>query len=163
MYFQYDYGLFHESVTHLARLWLNYVHKCICEVDFDQKSSYLWVLGLTTWTFAKYCFWSFRELYKLLLFDIVSFHFCIFVFVWSEKRPKNIVWSVLVTKKSTFAHAWPQVTFLQLVHPWISTKDHSMGFLISLKVLINHQEARSNHSSHNLSHLDLTEVSVDSE
>ena len=106
MYFQYDYGLFHESVTHLARLWLNYVHKCICEVDFDQKSSYLWVLGLTTWTFAKYCFWSFRELYKLLLFDIVSFHFCIFVFVWSEKRPKNIVWSVLVTKKSTFAHAW---------------------------------------------------------
>ena len=106
MYFQYDYGLFHESVTHLARLWLNYVHKCICEVDFDQKSSYLWVLGLTTWTFAKYCFWSFRELYKLLLFDIVSFHFCIFVFVWSEKRPKNIVWSVLVTKKSTFAQAW---------------------------------------------------------
>ena len=103
LYFQYDYGLFHESVTHLARLWLNYVHKCICEVDFDQKSSYLWVLGLTTWTFAKYCFWSFRELYKLLLFDIVSFHFCIFVFVWSEKRPKNIVWSVLVTKKSTFA------------------------------------------------------------
>ena len=106
MYFQYDYGLFLESVTHLARLWLNYVHKCICEVDFDQKSSYLWVLGLTTWTFAKYCFWSFRELYKLLLFDIVSFHFCIFVFVWSEKRPKNIVWSVLVTKKSTFAQVW---------------------------------------------------------
>ena len=106
MYFQYDYGLFHENVTHLARLWLNYVHKCIFEVDFDQKSSYLWVLGLTMWTFAKYCFWSFRELYKLLLFDIVSFHFCIFVFVWSEKRPKNIVWSVLVTKKSTFAHAW---------------------------------------------------------
>ena len=109
MYFQYDYGLFHENVTHLARLWLNYVHKCIFEVDFDQKSSYLWVLGLTTWTFAKYCFWSFRELYKLLLFDIVSFHFCIFVFVWSEKRPKNIVWSVLVTKKSTFVHAWRNI------------------------------------------------------
>ena len=86
MYFQYDYGLFHESVTHLARLWLNYVHKCICEVDFDQKYSYLWVLGLTTWTFAKYCFWSFRELYELLLFDIVSFHLHIFVFVWSEKE-----------------------------------------------------------------------------
>ena len=34
---------------------------------------------------------SFRELYYLLLFDIVSFPFCIFVFVWSEQWPKNIV------------------------------------------------------------------------
>ena len=42
---------------------------------------------------------SFRELYYLLLFDIVSFPFCIFVFVWSEQKPQNIVWSVLVTKK----------------------------------------------------------------
>ena len=123
MYFQYDYGLFHENVTHLARLWLNYVHKCICEVDFDQKSSYLWVLGLTTWTFAKYCFWSFRELYKLLLFDIVSFHFCIFVFVWSEKRPKNIVWSVLVTKKSTFAHACLRLAKLKICPPEASTSN----------------------------------------
>jgi len=130
MYFQYDYGLFHENVTHLARLWLNYVHKCICEVDFDQKSSYLWVLGLTTWTFAKYCFWSFRELYKLLLFDIVSFHFCIFVFVWSEKRPKNIVWSVLVTKKSTFAHACLYAIF----HKMLNVKkknNHSVYFKLS--------------------------------
>ena len=57
----------------------------------------------------------------------------------------------------------PQLTFLKLVRPWIMTKDHSIGFLISLKLLINHQEARSNHSTPNLSHLDITEVSVDSE
>ena len=36
-------------------------------------------------------FGSFKELYYLLLFDIVSFPFCIFVFVWSEQRPQNIV------------------------------------------------------------------------
>ena len=47
-------------------------------------------------------FGSFRELYDLLLFDIVSFPFCIFVFVWSEQRSQNIVWSVLFTIKSTF-------------------------------------------------------------
>ena len=36
-------------------------------------------------------FGSFIELYYLLLFDIVSFPFCIFVFVWSEQTPQNIV------------------------------------------------------------------------
>jgi len=56
-----------------------------------------------------------------------------------------------------------QLTFLKLVRQWIMTKDNSMGFLISLKLLIYHQEARSNHSTPNLSHLDITEVSVDSE
>ena len=144
MYFQYDYGLFHESVTHLARLWLNYVHKCICEVDFDQKSSYLWVLGLTMWTFAKYCFWSFRELYKLLLFDIVSFHFCIFVFVWSEKRPKNIVWSVLVTKKSTFAHAWLYYceSWLFYFSSLLATDNHDATWLKVTRYMTDSTEVR---------------------
>ena len=32
----------------------------------------------------------------------------------------------------------PQLTFLKLVRLWIMTKDHSIGFLISLKLLINH-------------------------
>ena len=36
-------------------------------------------------------FGSFIELYYLLLFDIVSFPFYIFVFVWSERRLQNIV------------------------------------------------------------------------
>ena len=49
--------------------------------------------------------WNYREQYYLLLFDIVSSHFCIFAFVWSEQRHQNIVCICLVTKKSTFVHA----------------------------------------------------------
>ena len=65
-----------------------------------------WVKLLEIW--LDIVFWSFRELYYLSFLHIVSFPFCIFVFVWSEQRPQNIVWSVLVTKKSTFRHVWSQ-------------------------------------------------------
>ena len=75
----------------------------ICAVDVDKKILLFVRFGLN---YIDIVFGSVRELYYLLLFDIVSFPICIFVFVWSEKRPQNIVWSVLVTKKSTFAQAW---------------------------------------------------------
>ena len=74
----------------------------ICAVDVDKKILLFVIFGLN---YIDIVFGSVRELYYLLLFDIVSFPICIFVFVWSEKRPQNIVWSVLVTKKSTFAQA----------------------------------------------------------
>ena len=44
-----------------------------------------------TWNIAWYCFWSYQELYYLLLFDVVSFHFCIFVFLWSVQRGLKIL------------------------------------------------------------------------
>jgi len=74
----------------------------ICAVDVDKKILLFVRFGLN---YIDIVFGSVRELYYLLLFDIVIFPICIFVFVWSEKRPQNIVWSVLVTKKSTFAQA----------------------------------------------------------
>ena len=79
----------------------------ICAVDVDKKILLFVRFGLN---YIDIVFGSVRELYYLLLFDIVIFPICIFVFVWSEKRPQNIVWSVLVTKKSTFAQAWPERT-----------------------------------------------------
>ena len=78
----------------------------ICAVDVDKKILLFVRFGLN---YIDIVFGSVRELYYLLLFDIVSFPICIFVFVWSEKRPQNIVWSVLVIKKSTFAQAWLQL------------------------------------------------------
>ena len=85
----------------------------ICAVDVDKKILLFVIFGLN---YIDIVFGSVRELYYLLLFDIVSFPICIFVFVWSEKRPQNIVWSVLVTKKSTFAHACTEVCFLLSEH-----------------------------------------------
>ena len=82
----------------------------ICAVDVDKKILLFVIFGLN---YIDIVFGSVRELYYLLLFDIVSFPICIFVFVWSEKRPQNIVWSVLVTKKSTFAQVWSSVTSIQ--------------------------------------------------
>ena len=82
----------------------------ICAVDVDKKILLFVRFGLN---YIDIVFGSVRELYYLLLFDIVSFPICIFVFVWSEKRPQNIVWSVLVTKKSTFAQVWSSVTSIQ--------------------------------------------------
>ena len=81
----------------------------ICAVDVDKKILLFVIFGLN---YIDIVFGSVRELYYLLLFDIVIFPICIFVFVWSEKRPQNIVWSVLVTKKSTFAQACMESYFL---------------------------------------------------
>ena len=89
----------------------------ICAVDVDKKILLFVIFGLN---YIDIVFGSVRELYHLLLFDIVSFPICIFVFVWSEKRPQNTVWSVLVTKKSTFAQACLKVTILDHIggKPW---------------------------------------------
>jgi len=76
----------------------------ICKVDVDKNIGICEFRVKLHELLLDIAFGSFRELYYLLLFDIVSFPSCMIVFVWSEHRPQSIDWSVLVTKKFTFGH-----------------------------------------------------------
>ena len=63
----------------------------ICEVDVEKNVAIFEFWVKLHELLLDIVFGSFRQLYYLLLFDIVSFPFCIFVFVWSEQKPQNIV------------------------------------------------------------------------
>ena len=151
---------------------------------FNMKNNHPWIVGWSTpllWQ-DNISVWLNILLYALTyktqsslslqIFLDFPFHICPSPKLSVSKHPVLLEDPHLAVKSKVFQcenilvledFSLPQLIFLKLVHPWIITKDHLMGFLKSQKLLINHQEARSNHASHNLSHLDITEVSVDSE
>ena len=83
MYFLYECGLFYENVTHLVRLWLNYVHKYhLCSWCWQKNIAICEIWVKLHW----YCFW---ECQRAVLFVIVwycyfSYLYICICLVWKE-------------------------------------------------------------------------------
>ena len=83
MYFLYECGLFYENVTHLVRLWLNYVQKYhLCSWCWQKNIAICDIWVKLHW----YCFW---ECQRAVLFVIVwycyfSYLYICICLVWKE-------------------------------------------------------------------------------
>ena len=119
MYFLYGCGLFYENVTHLVRLWLYYVRKCHLWSWSWQKILLFVCFGLNYMNYCLILFFGVSEssinCYCLILLVFLFVYLYLFG-LNRQQRPQNFVWSLLVTKKSTFAQVWGQVLDTWLWH-----------------------------------------------